>query len=173
LNLLEDFLTHYQGCILVVSHDRWFMNKLVDHLFIFEGNGKVKDFYGNYTEYRIEKQKAERRKEKGEGRKVIPLQFIGGVDAKRTGWFEGVPEGRGSLYKKNPERKLTWKERKELEELEIEIPKLEDEKELLLQKMNSGNGTPQELNDWGAAYQSLSEEIDEKTMRWLELSEKQ
>jgi ATP-binding cassette subfamily F protein uup len=73
LNLLEDFLTHYQGCILVVSHDRWFMNKLVDHLFVFEGNGKVKDFYGNYTEYRVAKQKARRREgtkaRKREGRR--------------------------------------------------------------------------------------------------------
>jgi ATP-binding cassette subfamily F protein uup len=75
-------------------------------------------------------------------------------------------DGRGE------NKKLTWKEQRELEQLEIEIPKLEEEKELLLQKMNSGNGTSQELNDWGATYQTISDDIDDKTMRWLELSEK-
>jgi len=180
LNLLEDFLTHYQGCILVVSHDRWFMNKLVDHLFIFEGNGKVKDFYGNYTEYRIEKQKS-RRAEEQKSRKAnntlnpysqkSPL--VGENSYALTVLRSyGLNEGRGSLYKNSSERKLTWKEAKELEQLELEIPKMEEEKEALLQKMNSGTGTPQELNDWGNTYQTLSEEIDTKTKRWLELSEK-
>jgi ATP-binding cassette subfamily F protein uup len=168
LNLLEDFLTHYQGCILVVSHDRWFMNKLVDHLFVFEGVGKVKDFYGNYTEYRLEKQKAERRK--GEREKGIKGE-------KSPSNIEGVDgeAGRGSLYEhknqKNVEKKLSWKEGKELEQLEIEIPILEQEKEVLLQKMNAGTGTSQELNEWGSAYQNISAKIDAKTLRWLELSE--
>jgi len=155
LNLLEDFLTHYQGCILVVSHDRWFMNKLVDHLFVFEGNGKVKDFYGNYTEYRVEKQKAERRKhETTKARKD---------EASLTSPSSPLTSHSSPL---------TWKERKELELLEVEIPKLEREKETLLQKMNSGVGAAQELNEWSVAYQQFSEEIDEKTMRWLELSER-
>jgi ATP-binding cassette subfamily F protein uup len=157
LNLLEDFLTHYQGCILVVSHDRWFMNKLVDHLFVFEGNGKVKDFYGNYTEYRIKKQKAESRRQKGGGKKD---EMMRGLDDEMM--------SRCSQEAK----KLTWKEGKELEQLEMEIPKLEQEKEQLLQKMNSGSGVSQELNEWAQTYQNISEEIDEKTMRWLELSEK-
>jgi ATP-binding cassette subfamily F protein uup len=159
LNLLEDFLTHYQGCILVVSHDRWFMNKLVDHLFVFEGNGKVKDFYGNYTEYRIEKQKAESRKQKAEGKKEKG-------EGRKDEMMRGLDD---EMIKSLP---LTWKERRELEQLEIEIPKLEEEKEILLQKMNSGVGTAQEFNDWGIAYQNLAEEIEGKTMRWLELSER-
>jgi ATP-binding cassette subfamily F protein uup len=70
------------------------------------------------------------------------------------------------------EKKLSWKESKEIEFLELEIPKLEEEKELLLQKMNSGTGTQQELNEWGVAYQNISEDIESKTMRWLELSER-
>ena len=156
LNLLEDFLTHYQGCILVVSHDRWFMNKLVDHLFVFEGNGKVKDFYGNYTEYRLEKEQAEKRRRKMES------SVRGAVCEKET----------ASLPTNPSSGKLTWKERKELEQLEIEISTWEEKKDLLLQKMNSGTGTPQELQEWGTAYQNLSVEIDAKTMRWLELSEK-
>ena len=159
LNLLEDFLTHYQGCILVVSHDRWFMNKLVDHLFVFEGKGKVKDFYGNYTEYRIEKQKAERIRQKAES----------GRQKAESGKNDILSVNSDS---KNTDKKLTWKENKELEQLEIEIPKLEEEKEMLLQKMNSGNSTSQELNDWGIAYKNIFDEIDEKTMRWLELSER-
>ena len=172
LNLLEDFLTHYKGCILVVSHDRWFMNKLVDHLFVFERNGKVKDFYGNYTEYRLEKKKAESKKQ------IHKTLFLESnlssrkqKDEKKISPsnFEGVPEGRGSLY----QTKLTYKERKELEHLEVEIPKWEEEKENLLQKMNSGNGTAQELNEWAQSYQTISEDIETKTMRWLELSEKE
>jgi ATP-binding cassette subfamily F protein uup len=174
LNLLEDFLTHYQGCILVVSHDRWFMNKLVDHLFIFEGNGKVKDFYGNYTEYRLEKQKAERRRQKARKHESKDDEMMRRLDDKSIRGLDN--EVRGSLdeYKNqiNAEKKLTWKERKELEQLEIEIPTLEHEKESLLQKMNSGAGTPQELNEWSVAYQTISDEIDEKTLRWLELSER-
>jgi ATP-binding cassette subfamily F protein uup len=154
LNLLEDFLTHYQGCILVVSHDRWFMNKLVDHLFVFEGNGKVKDFYGNYTEYRLEKQKADRKKQTAS--KNLPV----------------LPSSGLPVSESLTEKKLTWKERKELEQLEIEIPKLEEEKNLLLQKMNSGTGRSQELTEWGKNYQTISDEIDTKTMRWLELSER-
>jgi len=167
LNLLEDFLTHYQGCILVVSHDRWFMNKLVDHLFVFEGNGKVKDFYGNYTEYRIEKQKEESRRQKTESgrQKEEREKFLLLSEEKVADGGLPTADGRG-------EKKLTWKERKELDQLEIEIPTLEAEKDALLQKMNSGNGTPQELQKWGASYQNVSEEIDSKTMRWLELSEK-
>ena len=161
LNLLEDFLTHYQGCILVVSHDRWFMNKLVDHLFVFEGNGKVKDFYGNYTEYRVEKQKTESRKQSFD--------------------YAQLPKAESKKHKANTSHltpltsqhaPLSWKERRELELLELEIPKLEIEKEFLLQKMNSGMGNAQELQDWGTAYQAISEEIDAKTLRWLELSER-
>ena len=150
LNLLEDFLLHYQGCILVVSHDRWFMNKLVDHLFVFEGNGKVKDFYGNYTEYRIEQQKMERKKDKND----IKSQKAAKKSEKET------------------EEKLTWKECKELEQLEIEILQGEKEKEMLLEKMNSGNGTPQELIEWGETYQDISNKIDLNMMRWIELNER-
>ena len=80
--------------------------------------------------------------------------------------------GWGSLYKKSTNKKLTWKERKELEQIELEIPKLEAEKELLLQKMNTGTGSAQELHEWGNAYQNFSEDIDIKTMRWIELSER-
>ena len=137
------------------------MNKLVDHLFVFEGNGKVKDFYGNYTEYRLEKQKAERRKQKAEGKKE-----------KGEGRKDEMMDQNSQISNLKSNSPLTWKERRELEQLEIEIPKLEEEKEILLQKMNSGVGEAQDFNDWGIAYQNLAEAIEGKTMRWLELSEK-
>ncbi|MBR4217977.1 MAG: ABC-F family ATP-binding cassette domain-containing protein [Bacteroidales bacterium] len=153
LNLLEDFLYNFKGCLLIVSHDRWFMDKLVDHLFIFNGDGNIKDFYGNYTEYRLDKEKAlkiERRLARAE---------------KST---EAKPAGRAQ----NP-NKLTYKEKKEMEALEIEIAQLEEEKKLLLEQMNGGEGTAEQLMQWGTRYQEVSESLDEKSMRWLELSEKE
>ena len=155
LNLLEDFLENYTGCILMVSHDRWFMNKLVDHIFVFEGNGKIKDYYGNYTEYRIERDKE------------LKIQ-------KRIAKNNAAPED----VKTKPTRaanpnKMSFKERKEFETLEVEIEQLEKEKSELIEKLNSGNGTSQELTDWSKRYQDVESSLDEKSMRWLELSEKE
>ncbi|MBQ9434498.1 MAG: ABC-F family ATP-binding cassette domain-containing protein [Bacteroidales bacterium] len=153
LNLLEDFLYNFKGCLLIVSHDRWFMDKLVDHLFIFNGDGNIKDFYGNYTEYRLDKEKAlkiERRLARAEKS------------------AEAKPAGRAQ----NP-NKLTYKEKKEMEALEPEITQLEEEKKQLLDQMNSGEGTAEQLMQWGQRYQEVSETLDEKSMRWLELSEKE
>ena len=153
LNLLEDFLYNYKGCLLIVSHDRWFMDKLVDHLFIFNGDGNIKDFYGNYTEYRLDKEKAlklERRLARAE---------------KST---ETKPVGRTQ----NP-NKLTYREKKEMEALEVDIAQLEEEKKQLLDQMNGGEGTAEQLMQWGQRYQEVSESLDEKSMRWLELSEKE
>ena len=153
LNLLEDFLYNFKGCLLIVSHDRWFMDKLVDHLFIFNGDGNIKDFYGNYTEYRLDKEKAlkiERRLARAEKS------------------AEAKPVGRAQ----NP-NKLTYKEKKEMEALEPEITQLEEEKKQLLDQMNSGEGTSEQLMQWGQRYQEVSETLDEKSMRWLELSEKE
>ena len=157
LNLLEDFLENYTGCILMVSHDRWFMNKLVDHIFVFEGHGKIKDYYGNYTEYRLEKDK-ELKLQKRIAKINAPAatEDIKGKPARAT----------------NP-NKMTFKERKEFETLEVEIEQLEKEKALLIEKMNSGAGTSQELTDWSRRYQEVETSLDDKSMRWLELSEKE
>lgn len=157
LNLLEDFLENYQGCILMVSHDRWFMNKLVDHVFVFEGHGKIKDYYGNYTEYRIERDKE------------LKLQ-------KRVAKLNAPQSDETVLSKPirtaNP-NKMTFKERKEFENLGQEIDELEAEKKSLLEKMNAGEGTSQQLVEWGKRYQDIENLLDEKSMRWLELSEKE
>ncbi len=155
LNKLEDLLYHFKGCILIVSHDRWFMNKLVDHIFVFNGNGKIKDFYGNYTDYKLAHEK-ELRIEK----KVEKLQKQSEVKEVRE-------------TKKSNSNKLTFKEKKEFESLEIEIDELEKEKKDLLEKMNSGSGNSDELVQWSNRYQEVSDLLDEKSMRWLELSEKE
>ena len=157
LNLLEDFLENYTGCILMVSHDRWFMNKLVDHIFVFEGHGKIKDYYGNYTEYRLEKDKE------------LKLQKrIAKINAPAV-----TEESKGKPVRATNPNKMTFKERKEFETLEVEIEQLEKEKAELIEKMNSGAGTSQELTDWSRRYQEVESSLDEKSMRWLELSEKE
>lgn len=159
LNLLEEFLDHFQGVVLVVSHDRWFMNKLVDHIFVFEGEGKIKDYYGNYTEYRLEREKQEKARKRAEKqrRESEIRQEETNVD---------VPP----IIKS---QKRTYKENREFEALEVEIELLEKEKEDLLERMNSGNATALELTEWSTRYGELEEELDEKMMRWLELSEKE
>lgn len=157
LNLLEDFLENYTGCILMVSHDRWFMNKLVDHIFVFEGHGKIKDYYGNYTEYRLEKDKE------------LKLQKrIAKINAPAV-----TEEGKSKPARATNPNKMTFKERKEFETLEVEIEQLEKEKAELIEKMNSGAGSSQELTDWSRRYQEVETSLDEKSMRWLELSEKE
>ena len=157
LNLLEDFLENYTGCILMVSHDRWFMNKLVDHIFVFEGHGKIKDYYGNYTEYRLEKDKE------------LKLQKrIAKINAPAV-----TEEGKSKPARATNPNKMTFKERKEFETLEVEIEQLEKEKAELIEKMNSGAGSSQELTDWSRRYQEVETSLDGKSMRWLELSEKE
>ena len=154
LNLLEDFLASFKGCLLIVSHDRWFMNKLVDHIFVFEGNGKVKDYYGNYTEYKLAKDKELRIRKKAE---------------KLSRENEPKPEPETRPKNQN---KLTFKEKKELEEIEVSLETLEKEKSELLAEM-SAETDGQKLQEVGRHYQEVSDLIEEKTMRWLELSEKE
>lgn len=152
LNLLEDFLTNFSGCMIVVSHDRWLMNKLVDHIFVFEGDGVVKDYYGNYTEYRQEKEKEERIRKRIE------------------------KENKPAVVKpvrEQPKNKLTFKEKRELETIEQEMADLETEKSDLEQKMNIGEGTAEAFAQWGKRYNEINMMLEAKTDRWLELSEKE
>lgn len=152
LNLLEDFLLNFGGCLLVVSHDRYFMDKLVDHVFVFEGNGKIKDYYGNYTEYYRQKLALE---QKSPAKKNTDNQ------AKK------VKESDNG----DKVRKPTYKERKEFEELEKSIGFLEEQKEHIMEKMNSGSCTPEELSALANDYAAMEKLIDTQTDRWLELSE--
>ncbi|MBW6490100.1 MAG: ABC-F family ATP-binding cassette domain-containing protein [Lentimicrobium sp.] len=151
LNLLEDFLINFEGCLLIVSHDRYFMDKIVDHVFVFDGNGKVKDYYGNYTDfYRLKMQEEAR----------ISRQKIQAV-VKPVKADNTLPKPK----------KPTYKEKTEYESLEKEIQQLEQLKIEVLEKMNSGTCAQEELEKLSFTYQETEITLDEKTNRWLELSE--
>lgn len=155
LNVLENYLSEFKGCVLVVSHDRFFMDKVVNHLFTFEGNGIVKDFPGNYTQYREYKQQEEAERQTVES---SPSTRKAESEKPRTDAAERP-------------RKLTFKEKQELERLEAELPKLEKEKAELESRMSSGTMATDELLTAGDRIAALVEEIDSKGMRWLELSD--
>jgi ATP-binding cassette subfamily F protein uup len=150
LNILEEFLLNYKGCLLVVSHDRYFMNKLVDHLFVFEGNGQVADFNGSYSEWREKKEDQEKQ------------------DAKKLRSDKSIAKEE---EKKVEKKKLSFKEKFELGQLEREIVSLEAEKKELNEKLNSGIGTHDEFLQWSRRFEEVINILDEKSFRWLELSE--
>lgn len=155
LRTLEEFLLDYPGCILIVSHDRYFMDRLVDHLFAFEGNGVIRDFPGNYTQYR-EQLKSN----------SLTGSFIQSKEEAPV-VKESKPTSSGSSN-----QKLSFKEKFEFENLEKELPALQKEKEMLEAKMAAGNIGFDELQKAAARIGELIELIDTKEMRWLELSEK-
>lgn len=150
LNLLEDFLLNFEGCLLMVSHDRFFMDKLVDHVFVFEGEGKIKDFYGNYTEYYRNQLAEEARQQRLKADEIRP-------ETKKQAEKPAI-------------RKPSYKEKMEYESLEKEIARLELHKAGLLEKMNNGECTPAELEQISREYGNTEADIDQKTDRWLELA---
>ena len=153
MNVLEDYLCSFKGCVIVVSHDRYFMDKVVDHLLVFNGDAKIKDFPGNYTDYREwrELEEEEQREQaKQQEKKSAP---------------------KPAVEEKEKPRKLSYKEKKELEALEIEIPQLEEEKADIETQLSSGTLSGEEITTLSKRYEELSNLIDEKTMRWLELEE--
>lgn len=151
LNILEDYLRSFKGCVIVVSHDRFFMDKVVDHLMVFEGNAAVRDFPGNYSQYRDSEDERETEK---------PQKISTGKD-KPTIEADNQPQ----------KRKLSFREKKEFESLEIEIQLLEDEKSSLEMQLSSGLLSSAEVVSISERYAGLNSLIDDKTMRWLELSE--
>jgi len=158
LRTLEEFLLDYPGCILIVSHDRYFMDRMVDHLFAFEGNGVIRDFPGNYSQYREAVAKGLLNDKEQQIMKPVAEE----EDKKQ-------PASR----QQNPEvpKKLSFKEKFELETLEKEMPALQDEKRKLEDKM-AGNLPYEELQKAAARISEIIAQLDEKEMRWLELSEK-
>lgn len=154
LNILEEYLQQFKGCVIVVSHDRYFMDKTIDHLLAFQGDARIKDFPGNYTQYRewkeiqdsLEKEKQQASKPKEEKQQVIST-------------------------KPQEKKKLSFKEKREFEELDELIPKLEEEKNNLEVEMSSGTLSSDELISKSNRISELIDEIDEKTLRWMELSE--
>lgn len=149
LAVVENFLADYQGCVLIVSHDRYFMDRLVNHLFVFEGDGVVRDYPGNYTQYRLEEQWKEKQAEQ-----------------KTTAEKEKPAETTAPVAKK----KLSYKEQRELEQLDKDLPALEAEKATLTEKM-SNPLSYEELQEVSARLIAVTNELEEKEMRWLELSE--
>ena len=149
LQELEEYLQNFKGCVIVVSHDRYFMDKVVDHLLVFKGQGDIRDFPGNYSDYRDWKlAKAEHEKEAAKPK-----------------------EEKTQRVRLNDKRRMTFKERKEFEQLEKEIAALEEEKKQIEEALCSGTLSVDELTEKSKRLPLLNDELDEKTMRWLELSE--
>lgn len=155
LSVLEDFLENYQGCVIIVSHDRYFMDKLIDHLFVFEGDGIITDFPGNYTQWRLSESK---RQKNGNRLESKPLS---------TEKQEGINNSQKSIEKK----KLSYKEKLELEKLPAEIQDLENEKALLSQKINTPEADYTLLAHNLNRLSEVTILLEEKELRWLELSE--
>lgn len=147
LNTLEAYLEAFEGCLLLVSHDRYFMDKLVDHLFVFDGSGEISDFPGNYTDYR--QQQSEK--------KVATTKSS---------------EGKKTVAKEQKEKKkLSFNEKREFDQIEGKIPKLEAEKAGLIEQLNASQGGHEELRELSGKIEKLTATLDDMEMRWLELSE--
>ena len=149
LNVLEEYLQNFKGCVIVVSHDRYFMDKVVDHLLVFNGQGDIRDFPGNYSDYRDWKE-AKSQKEKE---------------------TEKSQEEKTARVRLNEKRKMSFKEKREFEQLEKEIAELETEKALIEAQLCSGTLSVDELTEKSKRLPEVNDLIDEKTMRWLKLSE--
>lgn len=156
LSVLEDFLSLFQGCILIVSHDRYFMDKLVDHVFVFEGEGHIRDFPGNYSDYR--EVQAE---EEAAAKKVLQEKATAPV-------AKPIPVAVAPVAEK---RKVSFKEKQEFEQLEKELAELEIEKAELTKKLSSGSSDHAEVLQWSQRIGELGQLLDDKGLRWLELSE--
>lgn len=155
LGVLEEFLLNFPGCIIIISHDRYFMDKIVDHLFVFEGDGEVRDYPGNFTQYRLEEVFSKKLKEETE-------------KAALTAVTEQTNETGNAAATK----KLSFKEKRELEELDLQIPRLEEEKARLEQEMSTGTMEYESLQQAAERIQAIGSELEEKELRWLELSDR-
>ena len=150
MQILEEYLQDFPGCVIVVSHDRYFMDKVVDHLLVFKGQGEVKDFPGNYSQYR---------------------QWLA-MEEAATVKDNKEPRGKAAKsYRHDDRRRMTYKERLEFEKLEKEIAQLEEEQHLIEDALCSGTLSVDELTEKSKRLPVLQSELDEKSMRWLELSE--
>ena len=158
LNVLEEYLSSFKGCVIVVSHDRYFMDKVVDHLMVFEGNAKLKDFPGNYTDYREWKELKEKEEKQLQAEKAKKEE-------------KPAASNKPARPVDDSKKKLSFKEKREFEQLEAEIPQLESEKAQLEQEMSSGTRSTDDLIVKSARISELIDLIDEKSMRWLGLSE--
>lgn len=150
LNVLEDYLDQFAGCLMLVSHDRYFMDHLVDQLFVFEGDGKIRVFNGNYTDYRDWVEEEEARAASGKNMKPVVVEPVSTTPEKR---------------------KPSYKEKQEYEKLQAEIDALEKKKAEIESRFTKGTPDHQQVAEWSKEIQAITGNIDEKTMRWLELSD--
>lgn len=151
LQVLEEYLTNFSGCVIIVSHDRYFMDKVVDHILVFNGNGNIKDFPGNYSQYR-------------EWKNLLPKPAN---EAQTSSTKEEWKANKSA----NKVRKLTFKEKREMEQLEADIERLETEKKEIENLLSSGTTEVDKIVEMSKRLPLLNDELDEKSMRWLELSE--
>lgn len=156
LQVLEEYLQDFAGCVIVVSHDRYFMDKVMDHLLVFKGEGEIQDFPGNYTQYR-------------EWCRLQPKSEGEGAEKKAT--KPTVKEQPSATQKKEGKRKMTYKEKREYEQLIKELEQLENEQKTLEEALCSGQLSVEELTEKSKRLPEIKDEIDEKEMRWLELAE--
>jgi ATP-binding cassette subfamily F protein uup len=157
LGVLENFLSEYQGCIIIVSHDRYFMDRLVDHLFVFEGDGNIRDFPGNYSLYRLWLKEQEKLSD-------TPSSSA----TKKESNYTSVPSAPPSAEAR---KKMTYKEKREFEALEKDIAALEKEKAMITEKLYTGETPFEELQQLSARIREITSLLEEKEMRWLEFSE--
>ena len=156
LQILEEYLQDFPGCVIVVSHDRYFMDKVVDHLLVFKGEGEIKDFPGNYTQYR-------------QWTKLLPKAEAEKASVKRP--TTDTPKSKAASYRNDTRRRMTYKERIEFQKTEQDIEALTKEKEMIEQQLSSGTISVEEITELSKRLPVINAELDEKEMRWLELSE--
>lgn len=149
LEVLEEYLQDFPGCVIIISHDRYFMDKIVDHLLVFNGNGDINDFPGNYTQYRM-------------------WQALQPKDAEKS---DNTEKREKKSYHGEQKRKLSFKEKRELQQLEADIEALEKEQKQIEEELCSGTLSVKDLTQKSKRLPQLKDELDEKSMRWLELSE--
>lgn len=161
LNVLEEYLSNFPGCVIIVSHDRYFLDKIADHLFVFEGEGVIKDYVGKYSEYREMVKESEREKLNATKEKLNNRD-----KSEKTKLNTQKEVGQNSK-----KRKLSYKEKKELESIEEKLEVLSKEKSSLEAALNSGSLSPEQLMDNSNQYAEILNEIESLELRWLELSE--
>jgi ABC transport system ATP-binding/permease protein len=156
LSVLENFLSEFQGCMIIVSHDRYFMDRLVDHLFVFEGNGFIRDFPGNYTIYRVWAKEQEKLQEEQNNIRQKP------ASNNYTAVYSEPTAAK---------KKLTYKEKREFEILEKEIEALENEKRKVTEQLTDGSLPYAEVEKLSKRIGEITSQLEEKEMKWLEFSE--
>jgi len=161
LTALEDYIENFEGCVLVVTHDRFFMDKIVDHVFVFEGNAQIKDILGSYTQYREQKKLAEKDPKKAAEKNAIKTNVL----------TSSEPEEEKKPTTTAPKSKMSFKEKFELEQLDKEIPLLEKQKKELEEKLNTVLDNHEELMAISAKLGTVTNDLDAKGLRWLELTE--